>query len=132
MAVGPFTINGRIITYYLIFFAALILFLLLLRVAVNSPFGRVLQAIRDNEFRAEALGYDEKNQDVLLFIDNIFRFSQAGIEVSASSWAARRAPVRYRPEQLASEMGDLQERITSTKKGSIASFQAVYVHRGPD
>jgi len=54
--IGPFTINGRIIAYYLIFFAALILFLLLLRV-VNSPFGRVLQAIRDNEFRAEALGY---------------------------------------------------------------------------
>lgn len=54
--VGPFTINGRIIAYYLIFFAALILFLLMLRI-VNSPFGRVLQAIRDNEFRAEALGY---------------------------------------------------------------------------
>jgi branched-chain amino acid transport system permease protein len=54
--IGPFTINGRIIAYYLIFFAALILFLLMLRV-VNSPFGRVLQAIRDNEFRAEALGY---------------------------------------------------------------------------
>jgi branched-chain amino acid transport system permease protein len=53
---GPFTINGRIITYYLVFFAALILFLLMLRV-VNSPFGRVLQAVRDNEFRAEALGY---------------------------------------------------------------------------
>jgi len=53
---GPFTINGRIIAYYLVFFAALVLFLLLLRV-VNSPFGRVLQAIRENEFRAEALGY---------------------------------------------------------------------------
>jgi branched-chain amino acid transport system permease protein len=54
--IGPLTINGRILTYYLIFFAALVLFLLMLRV-VNSPFGRVLQAIRDNEFRAEALGY---------------------------------------------------------------------------
>jgi branched-chain amino acid transport system permease protein len=53
---GPFAINGRILAYYLVFFAALILFLLMLRV-VNSPFGRVLQAIRDNEFRAEALGY---------------------------------------------------------------------------
>jgi len=52
----PFAVNGRILAYYLVFFAALILFLLLLRV-VNSPFGRVLQAIRENEFRAEALGY---------------------------------------------------------------------------
>jgi len=56
LEVGPVAVNGRIIAYYLIFFAALVLFLLLLRV-VNSPFGRVLQAIRDNEFRAEALGY---------------------------------------------------------------------------
>jgi len=53
---GPVAINGRIIAYYLVFFAALVLFLLMLRV-VNSPFGRVLQAIRENEFRAEALGY---------------------------------------------------------------------------
>ena len=52
----PFAVNGRILAYYLVFFAALVLFLLLLRV-VNSPFGRVLQAIRENEFRAEALGY---------------------------------------------------------------------------
>ncbi|HEX2215317.1 MAG TPA: branched-chain amino acid ABC transporter permease [Xanthobacteraceae bacterium] len=50
------TINGRIITYYLVFFTALILFLVMLRI-VNSPFGRVLQAIRENDFRAEALGY---------------------------------------------------------------------------
>jgi branched-chain amino acid transport system permease protein len=56
LAVGPFTLSGRIVAYYLVFFASLILFLLMLRV-VNSPFGRVLQAIRDNEFRAEALGY---------------------------------------------------------------------------
>jgi branched-chain amino acid transport system permease protein len=53
---GAFTLNGRVIAYYLVFFASLAVFLLLLRV-VNSPFGRVLQAIRDNEFRAEALGY---------------------------------------------------------------------------
>jgi branched-chain amino acid transport system permease protein len=56
LVAGPFAINGRIIAYYLVFFVSLILFLLLLRV-VNSPFGRVLQAIRENEFRAEALGY---------------------------------------------------------------------------
>ena len=55
-AAGPVTLSGRVLAYYLVFFAALVLFLLLLRV-VNSPFGRVLQAIRDNEFRAEALGY---------------------------------------------------------------------------
>ena len=53
---GRFAINGRIITYYLVFLGALILFLCMLRV-VNSPFGRVLQGIRENEFRAEALGY---------------------------------------------------------------------------
>src|SRR6202522_4693134 len=68
---------------------------------------------------------DEKNQDVLLFIDNIFRFSQAGSEVSALLGRTPSA-VGYQPT-LASEMGNLQERITSTKKGSITSFQAVYV-----
>jgi F-type H+/Na+-transporting ATPase subunit beta len=68
---------------------------------------------------------DEKGQDVLLFIDNIFRFSQAGSEVSALLGRTPSA-VGYQPT-LASEMGDLQERITSTKKGSITSFQAVYV-----
>jgi F-type H+/Na+-transporting ATPase subunit beta len=68
---------------------------------------------------------DEKNQDVLLFIDNIFRFSQAGSEVSALLGRTPSA-VGYQPT-LASEMGDLQERITSTNKGSITSFQAVYV-----
>jgi F-type H+/Na+-transporting ATPase subunit beta len=68
---------------------------------------------------------DEKNQDVLLFIDNIFRFSQAGSEVSALLGRTPSA-VGYQPT-LASEMGDLQERITSTDKGSITSFQAVYV-----
>ena len=68
---------------------------------------------------------DEKNQDVLLFIDNIFRFSQAGSEVSALLGRTPSA-VGYQPT-LAAEMGQLQERITSTKNGSITSFQAVYV-----
>ena len=68
---------------------------------------------------------DEKNQDVLLFVDNIFRFSQAGSEVSALLGRSP-AAVGYQPT-LASEMGTLQERITSTKKGSVTSFQAVYV-----
>ena len=68
---------------------------------------------------------DEKNQDVLLFIDNIFRFSQAGSEVSALLGRTPSA-VGYQPT-LAAEMGNLQERITSTIKGSITSLQAVYV-----
>src|SRR5271168_1360083 len=68
---------------------------------------------------------DEKNQDVLLFIDNIFRFSQAGAEVSALLGRTPSA-VGYQPT-LSSEMGILQERITSTNKGSITSVQAVYV-----
>src|SRR5437016_6145532 len=68
---------------------------------------------------------DEKRQDVLLFIDSIFRFSQAGSEVSALLGRTASA-VGYQPT-LAAEMGTLQERITSTNKGSITSFQAVYV-----
>ena len=68
---------------------------------------------------------DVKNQDVLLFIDNIFRFTQAGSEVSALLGRMPSA-VGYQPT-LATEMGALQERITSTKKGSITSIQAVYV-----
>ena len=68
---------------------------------------------------------DEKNQDVLLFVDNVFRFSQAGSDVSALLGRTPSA-VGYQPT-LAAEMGNLQERITSTKKGSITSFQAVYV-----
>ena len=68
---------------------------------------------------------DEQNQDVLLFIDNIFRFTQAGSEVSALLGRMPSA-VGYQPT-LASEMGELQERITSTDKGSITSIQAVYV-----
>ncbi|HLE00117.1 MAG TPA: F0F1 ATP synthase subunit beta [Bdellovibrionota bacterium] len=68
---------------------------------------------------------DEENQDVLLFIDNIFRFTQAGSEVSALLGRIPSA-VGYQPN-LATEMGELQERITSTSKGSITSIQAIYV-----
>ena len=68
---------------------------------------------------------DEENKDVLLFIDNIFRFTQAGSEVSALLGRMPSA-VGYQPTLL-SEMGELQERITSTKKGSITSVQAIYV-----
>ena len=68
---------------------------------------------------------DEENQDVLLFIDNIFRFTQAGSEVSALLGRMPSA-VGYQPT-LGTEMGALQERITSTKKGSITSVQAIYV-----
>ena len=68
---------------------------------------------------------DEENQDVLLFVDNIFRFTQAGSEVSALLGRIPSA-VGYQPT-LATEMGELQERITSTTKGSITSIQAIYV-----
>jgi len=68
---------------------------------------------------------DEEGQDVLLFVDNIFRFTQAGAEVSALLGRIPSA-VGYQPT-LATEMGQLQERITSTKKGSITSVQAIYV-----
>jgi F-type H+-transporting ATPase subunit beta len=68
---------------------------------------------------------DEKGMDVLLFIDNIFRFTQAGSEVSALLGRMPSA-VGYQPT-LANEMGELQERITSTTKGSITSIQAIYV-----
>jgi len=68
---------------------------------------------------------DEENKDVLLFVDNIFRFTQAGAEVSSLMGRIPSA-VGYQPT-LATEMGELQERITSTKNGSITSFQAVYV-----
>ena len=68
---------------------------------------------------------DKENKDVLVFIDNIFRYTQAGAEISA---LLGRVPSQagYQPT-LATEMGTLQERITSTKNGSITSFQAVYV-----
>ncbi|MFC1908821.1 F0F1 ATP synthase subunit beta [Chloroflexota bacterium] len=68
---------------------------------------------------------DVENQDVLLFIDNIYRYTLAGMEVSALLGRMPSA-VGYQPT-LATEMGELQERITSTKKGSITSFQAIYV-----
>lgn len=68
---------------------------------------------------------DEEGQDVLLFIDNIFRFTQAGSEVSALLGRIPSA-VGYQPT-LATDMGLLQERITTTKKGSVTSVQAVYV-----
>jgi F-type H+-transporting ATPase subunit beta len=68
---------------------------------------------------------DEGGKDVLLFIDNVFRFSQAGSEVSALLGRIPSA-VGYQPT-LATEMGNMQERITSTKKGSITSVQAIYV-----
>ena len=68
---------------------------------------------------------DDEGSDVLLFIDNIFRFTQAGSEVSALLGRMPSA-VGYQPT-LATEMGELQERITSTKKGSITSVQAIYV-----
>ncbi|MBC1908112.1 F0F1 ATP synthase subunit beta, partial [Listeria booriae] len=68
---------------------------------------------------------DEEHQDVLLFIDNIFRFTQAGSEVSALLGRMPSA-VGYQPT-LATEMGQLQERITSTNVGSVTSIQAIYV-----
>jgi F-type H+/Na+-transporting ATPase subunit beta len=91
---------------------------------MNEPPGARLRVALSALAMAEYFR-DEKNQDVLLFIDNIFRFSQAGSEVSALLGRTPSA-VGYQPT-LAAEMGDLQERITSTNKGSITSFQAVYV-----
>jgi len=91
---------------------------------MNEPPGARLRVALSALAMAEYFR-DEKNQDVLLFIDNIFRFSQAGAEVSALLGRTPSA-VGYQPT-LAAEMGDLQERITSTKKGSVTSFQAVYV-----
>jgi F-type H+-transporting ATPase subunit beta len=91
---------------------------------MNEPPGARLRVALSGLAIAEYFR-DEENKDVLLFIDNIFRFSQAGSEVSALLGRTPSA-VGYQPT-LAAEMGDLQERITSTKKGSITSFQAVYV-----
>jgi len=91
---------------------------------MNEPPGARLRVALSALAMAEYFR-DEKNQDVLLFIDNIFRFSQAGSEVSALLGRTPSA-VGYQPT-LAAEMGELQERITSTTKGSITSFQAVYV-----
>lgn len=91
---------------------------------MNEPPGSRLRVALTGLTMAEYFR-DEKGEDVLLFIDNIFRFSQAGSEVSALLGRIPSA-VGYQPT-LASEMGELQERITSTKKGSITSVQAVYV-----
>ena len=91
---------------------------------MNEPPGARLRVALSGLTFAEYFR-DVKNEDVLLFIDNIFRFSQAGSEVSALLGRIPSA-VGYQPT-LASEMAALQERITSTKKGSITSFQAVYV-----
>jgi F-type H+-transporting ATPase subunit beta len=91
---------------------------------MNEPPGARMRVALSGLAMAEYFR-DEKNQDVLLFIDNIFRFSQAGSEVSALLGRMPSA-VGYQPT-LAAEMGELQERITSTKNGSITSVQAVYV-----
>ena len=91
---------------------------------MNEPPGARMRVALSGLTMAEYFR-DEKNQDVLLFVDNIFRFSQAGAEVSALLGRSPSA-VGYQPT-LSAEMGNLQERITSTKKGSITSFQAVYV-----
>lgn len=91
---------------------------------MNEPPGSRLRVALSGLTMAEYFR-DEENQDVLLFIDNIFRFAQAGSEVSALLGRIPSA-VGYQPT-LASEMGALQERIASTKKGSVTSVQAVYV-----
>ncbi|MEI6532620.1 MAG: F0F1 ATP synthase subunit beta [Candidatus Roizmanbacteria bacterium] len=91
---------------------------------MNEPPGNRLRVALTGVTMAEYFR-DEKNMDVLLFIDNIFRFAQAGSEVSALLGRIPSA-VGYQPT-LASEMASLQERITSTNKGSITSIQAVYV-----
>ena len=91
---------------------------------MNEPPGNRLRVALTGVTMAEHFR-DEEGQDVLLFIDNMFRFAQAGSEVSALMGRIPSA-VGYQPT-LASEMSALQERITSTKKGSITSMQAVYV-----
>lgn len=91
---------------------------------MNEPPGARLRVALSALAMAEYFR-DEENQDVLLFVDNVFRFSQAGSEVSALLGRTPSA-VGYQPT-LATEMAAMQERITSTNKGSITSFQAVYV-----
>lgn len=93
-------------------------------VQMNEPPGARMRVALSGLTMAEYFR-DKENQDVLLFIDNIFRFTQAGSEVSALLGRMPSA-VGYQPT-LATEMGALQERITSTKQGSITSVQAVYV-----
>ena len=91
---------------------------------MNEPPGARMRVAETGLTMAEYF-IDEKKQDVLLFIDNIFRFTQAGSEVSALLGRMPSA-VGYQPT-LATEMGELQERIASTKNGSVTSVQAVYV-----
>ena len=91
---------------------------------MNEPPGARMRVAETGLTMAEYFR-DEKKQDVLLFIDNIFRFTQAGSEVSALLGRIPSA-VGYQPT-LATEMGELQERIASTKNGSVTSVQAVYV-----
>ena len=91
---------------------------------MNEPPGARLRVALSALSMAEYFR-DEQNQDVLMFVDNVFRFSQAGAEVSALLGRTPSA-VGYQPT-LSEEMAAMQERITSTKKGSITSFQAVYV-----
>jgi len=91
---------------------------------MNEPPGARLRVALSAMTQAEYFR-DEEGQDVLLFIDNIFRFSQAGSEVSALLGRIPSA-VGYQPT-LSTEMGELQERITSTRRGSITSVQAIYV-----
>ena len=91
---------------------------------MNEPPGARMRVAETGLTMAEYF-QDERHQNVLLFIDNIFRFTQAGSEVSALLGRMPSA-VGYQPT-LATEMGDLQERITSTKSGSVTSVQAVYV-----
>ncbi|AHD03931.1 F0F1 ATP synthase subunit beta [Paenibacillus larvae] len=91
---------------------------------MNEPPGARLRVALSGLTMAEYFR-DEEGRDVLLFIDNIFRFTQAGSEVSALLGRMPSA-VGYQPT-LATEMGQLQERITSTKKGSVTSIQAIYV-----
>ena len=91
---------------------------------MNEPPGSRMRVAQTGLTMAEYFR-DEKKQDVLLFIDNIFRFTQAGSEVSALLGRMPSA-VGYQPT-LATEMGELQERIASTKNGSVTSVQAVYV-----
>ncbi len=91
---------------------------------MNEPPGSRLRVALSALTQAEYFR-DQAGQDVLLFVDNIFRFTQAGSEVSALLGRMPSA-VGYQPT-LATEMGELQERITSTKKGSITSVQAIYV-----
>ena len=91
---------------------------------MNEPPGARLRVALSGLTMAEYFR-DEQGKDVLLFVDNMFRFTQAGSEVSALLGRMPSA-VGYQPT-LATEMGELQERITSTKKGSVTSVQAVYV-----